>query len=555
MSDGAILTNELANRLKVLAGMTGEKKLPNPTRTVPNPSRGWIGDSVGVTVRNDSSETVPPYGIMRITGAETDPNSGAYLAVIDKPNGNGGYYLFNGAAEIGVSQWGKGFSGTVRAQWEGDTPIHADVLGAGESWFLETESAAALEVWGVLDEPNKLCYGTTLFSTDIFAVDLIKRFPLDGDPTSAGGSATEKCEARYDVRRNGIPAAVIRADYDIGKSPNFWRRTELGAYHVAYNGLAFYSQGELCITWCNEYPKVESCEVLGDGATGSLVGITGNPPPYDPPEDLEISYADDWSAITTTAPISFGATVTGATAPNVFTIDSGALPAGISLDAATAQITGTATTNSTGTIAILLTDSNGDTDVSPTYNWEVTTPAVLVLTYPYTWSGLDTTTAVSFAAVLTGATAPNTFTISSGALAAGLSLNSSTGAITGTPTTAGSGSVSILVTDTNGDTDISPVYSWTVAAPPATLVLTYGCSFMSIGTLFPFSCAATLTGATAPNTFTVLSGAIPNGLALNSSTGTISGTATGFPMSGWFQIRVVDSNGDSDDSPVYNYLV
>lgn len=462
MSDGAILTNELANRLKKMAG--GGEIEQKPTRGGRNESRGWVGEPDGVTVRNHSSETVPPYGIMRITGAETDSISSAYVAVVEKPDGTGGYYLFNGAAEILTGGWGKGFSGIVRAEWEGDTPIHGDVLGAGESWFLETESAAALEVWGVLDETNKLCFGTTLFSSDIFAVDLQKTFPSDGDPTSAGGSATEQCAARYNVRRNGIPAAIIQADYNIGKLPNHWRRTSIGAYEVAAYGLAFYSEGELCVTWCNEVPKTESCEVLEDGSRGSLVGLTSGAPPYDPPVTpvLELTYADDWSAITTSAPINYAATLTGATAPNVFTISSGALAAGLSLDSATGAVSGTATTASTGSVSILVTDTNGDTDISPVYSWTVTAPAVLVLTYPYTWS-ISKMFPTNYAAVLTGATAPNTFTIQTGALPSGLLLNSSTGAITGTAgmLSAPSGSVSIKVVDTNADTDTSPVYSWT----------------------------------------------------------------------------------------------
>lgn len=48
---------------------------------------------------------------------------------------------------------------------------------------------------------------------------------------------------------------------------------------------------------------------------------------------------------------------------------------------------------------------------------------------------------------------PFTWSVSAGSLPAGLSLGSSTGAITGTPTTAGTSNFTVLVTDTDGDID------------------------------------------------------------------------------------------------------
>ncbi|EHN71779.1 Ig family protein, partial [Streptomyces coelicoflavus ZG0656] len=52
-----------------------------------------------------------------------------------------------------------------------------------------------------------------------------------------------------------------------------------------------------------------------------------------------------------------------------------------------------------------------------------------------------------------GGTAPVTFAVTTGALPAGLSLNAATGAITGTPTTAGAHSFTITATDANSLTD------------------------------------------------------------------------------------------------------
>jgi hypothetical protein len=89
-------------------------------------------------------------------------------------------------------------------------------------------------------------------------------------------------------------------------------------------------------------------------------------------------------------------------------------------------------------------------------------PATVVLTYPYNWANISTISATSFAAVVTGATSPLTFNVETGSLPSGLSLNTTTGLVSGTASSSGSGTISIKVTDTNSATDTSPVYSWNV---------------------------------------------------------------------------------------------
>lgn len=63
-----------------------------------------------------------------------------------------------------------------------------------------------------------------------------------------------------------------------------------------------------------------------------------------------------------------------------------------------------------------------------------------------------------------GGVPPYTFSIPSGALPAGLSLNSTTGAISGTPTTAGTSTFTIRATDANGSTGDTP-FEIIIAAP------------------------------------------------------------------------------------------
>lgn len=63
-----------------------------------------------------------------------------------------------------------------------------------------------------------------------------------------------------------------------------------------------------------------------------------------------------------------------------------------------------------------------------------------------------------------GGVSPYTFAVVSGSLPAGLSLNTSTGVISGTPTTAATSTFTVQVTDANGSTGTTN-FSITVAAP------------------------------------------------------------------------------------------
>ena len=107
-------------------------------------------------------------------------------------------------------------------------------------------------------------------------------------------------------------------------------------------------------------------------------------------------------------------------------------------------------------------DSLGQEVVTSAQNWTVGTPVTITLTYPYNWANISTLMPVNFAANITGATAPNSFTVLTGSLPSGLSLNGTTGDITGQANFPGSGSVSIRVTDSTTATGDSPVYNWNV---------------------------------------------------------------------------------------------
>ncbi len=135
----------------------------------------------------------------------------------------------------------------------------------------------------------------------------------------------------------------------------------------------------------------------------------------------------------------------------------------------------------------------------------------------------------------TGGTAPYSYAVTAGSLPSGLSLSGST--ISGTPNQAGSYSATITVTDNVGTTGTksytvtvpNPSSSITVAAPPTA----------ALNTAYSYDLNANTSGALAPYTYSLTSGALPPGLTLSGTT--ISGTPTAVGTSN-FSLTVTDAS-------------
>lgn len=140
-----------------------------------------------------------------------------------------------------------------------------------------------------------------------------------------------------------------------------------------------------------------------------------------------------------------------------------------------------------------------------------------------------------------GGTAPNTFAVSSGILPGGLSLDAATGAITGTPTTAGTFNFTIAATDANGCSGIQ-AYTIVIAAAACPVVTLSPTTLPSGQIGVAYGQVVSPSGGTAPYAFSVASGALPGGLALDAATGAVAGTPTSAGISS-FTIAATDANG------------
>src|SRR5207253_85306 len=133
----------------------------------------------------------------------------------------------------------------------------------------------------------------------------------------------------------------------------------------------------------------------------------------------------------------------------------------------------------------------------------------------------------------TGGTPPYTWSVTAGALPAGLTLNPSTGAIAGTPS-AGPGAFTVTVTD-SAASPLSASKPLTIAIAPS--ITTPGLPGGQAQSSYNASLAAS--GGPPPYTWSVTAGALPAGLTLNASTGAIGGTPTAGPST--FTVTVTDS--------------
>ncbi len=152
-------------------------------------------------------------------------------------------------------------------------------------------------------------------------------------------------------------------------------------------------------------------------------------------------------------------------ASNSFTITGGSLPPGIMIDSTTGEIHGTPTTP--GIFMFSVAASNGF-GVANTESFTIEITGAAPMSPSFT-SGPPVAGKVDapyrFTVTASGFPAP-TFSVSRGTLPAGLSLDSASGVISGTPTRQGTSPVSITASNSSGD--ITAEYSIVIAAADPT---------------------------------------------------------------------------------------
>ena len=212
------------------------------------------------------------------------------------------------------------------------------------------------------------------------------------------------------------------------------------------------------------------------------------------------------------------------------------IPSGLSFNWPTLTLSGTPTAQGTYTLNFSMSSSDGNTGTG-TIPIVISYPEALSITSAGPWTATKGV-ASSFTAVAQNGAAPYVWSATN--LPAGLTINSSTGVISGTPTTVGQFSSSITATDQISATASALAYI-TVVAPVTLRVDAHTPSDGQIG--IAYTTTFTATGGTAPISWAA--SGLPSGLTINSSTGVVSGTPTGIGST-TAQITATDATSQTD---------
>lgn len=233
-----------------------------------------------------------------------------------------------------------------------------------------------------------------------------------------------------------------------------------------------------------------------------------------------------------------GPTATGGKTP--YTWSASALPSGLAINASTGAITGTPNaSNAPGTVSPTITVTDANTrKTSKSYSIRITAPFTLsAKTYADPYIGQSYSAAEGAAPTPLGGTGP--YVWSASGLPAGLSINSSTGVISGTPSTSNTAGSTVTARISATDT-----YA-TVGSADYTFT-TRGA--LSISTAVPSSMQrttavnSTMSATGGKSGYTWSASGMPAGVTINASSGVASGTPT---ANGSYSVVVTvkDANG------------
>ncbi|MGB2635563.1 MAG: putative Ig domain-containing protein [Candidatus Acidiferrum sp.] len=239
--------------------------------------------------------------------------------------------------------------------------------------------------------------------------------------------------------------------------------------------------------------------------------------------------------------VAYSATLSakGGTTPYTWSISSGALPSGISLNSASGALSGTPTQSGTFYFTAKVIDS-GSPAATASANLSIVIEATTLQVSTTTLPAGATSTAYDAVLAATGGTAPYTWSVLSGSLPGGLTLSAS-GQITGTPTTSGSSTFTAQVKDSGAPAQsASKSFTISIALKGGTLqVTTVSLANGQVGVAY--TSPVTAVGGVQPYAWSVSSGTLPGGLAVNNSSSMISGTPTA-SGSFTFTLQVKDSS-------------
>jgi hypothetical protein len=382
---------------------------------------------------------------------------------------------------------------------------------------------------------------------------------ISGTPSAAGSYSFT---VKVTDSSNPVQTATAPLSITVAVAPSSLAVTTSslasGKVGVSYSATLQASGGTTPYSWSivsGQLPPglglATSGQISGSPSTGGQYSFTvkvqdSSSTPQTATAQLSINVLGSLTVTTTSLPngtlnTPYSATLTagGGTAPYTWSVASGALPPGLSL-ASNGQISGTPTTAGQSNFSVKVVDSSASPQTaSGSFTITVVSSSSALAIQTSALAGGTVGASYSASLQASGGTTPYSWSIASGQLPPGLSLAAS-GQISGTPSTSGSYSFTVKVTDSSSpvQTATAPL-SITVAAAPTSLAVT---TSSLAGGKVGVSYSATLqaSGGTTPYSWSLASGQLPPGLGLATS-GQISGSPSASGQYS-FTVKVQDSS-------------
>ena len=345
------------------------------------------------------------------------------------------------------------------------------------------------------------------------------------------------------------PASALSLDQGQSKDITAALTNDSGSKGVTWTVSGSSCSGNACGNLSNTTATAVTYTAPAGGASNLTVTVTATSAADNTKSaSLTITVTPAPSVTTTaissgTVNVAFSFTLqeSGGVGPYTWSISSGTLPTGLTLNASTGAISGTPTTAGTANLTFKVADS-GNPSLSATKALSLTISAPALAVTTTSLPGADAGLAYTVTVGSSGGTAPVTWSISVGTLPAGLTLNGSTGQISGTPTTAGTSNFTVQATDSS-----TPVQNATKALSiTVSAQLTVSTTSLTAGTQgAAYSASITSTGGTGSVAWSISAGTLPAGLSPAASTGVISGTPNGAAGTSNFTVRATDSLGQT----------
>jgi hypothetical protein len=223
------------------------------------------------------------------------------------------------------------------------------------------------------------------------------------------------------------------------------------------------------------------------------------------------------------------------------------LPLGLKINSSTGSITGTVAAGAAqyGPYFVTVTAGDGTSSADMNFNWNVTNPVVITVPADQTNNQGDT---VSLN-ISASDSSSGTLTYGATGLPGGLSINASTGHISGTVASGAAAGSPYTVTlyANDGTYRDSEIFNWTIGTTVA--VTDPGVQSNKEGD----SVSLTMTGTDSGGTISSWSASgLPTGLSINSSTGAITGTAS---SGGTWNPTITASDGTHSGSDTFEWDV